>query len=373
MADKLIRKPGIDILRILSMLGIIGLHLINQGGLINNVRNTSSYIVVLMLLVICYVSVDVFGILSGYLLFNKKNNDLKRIKSLVLTTLFYCIIITIIFYSLNLYQVRNVPIGGKQFLNFLYTGQSGKFSLIMEVVISIIPFLAGSYWYLLCYIFLFLMMPYLNEFISSIDKTKFKKMLITLFILLTVMQSLLFNIDYFKINSGYSPFWLIYCYLIGAYIGKYENDLKINKIKAIKYLIIGIMTAFVLNFTLRYTFNLIFSQKINSIRFIDYVSPFTLISSVCLLIIFKDTKINNKRVCNILKYLGITTFSVYIIHSHYLIYNHFIKDILLFSVGYSWWKILGLFMLYMICIYSICTIIDLIRIGLCKLLFKRRD
>lgn len=69
------RLAGLDILRILSMLGIVGLHIINEGGLRCTLPiNSISYFVVMILLTILFTSVNIFALLTGYLNINKENN-----------------------------------------------------------------------------------------------------------------------------------------------------------------------------------------------------------------------------------------------------------------------------------------------------------
>ena len=361
------RKFGLDLLRVLAMFGIIGLHLINQGGLLTNTVNSGkSYVSVLFFLVLFYCSVDIFGVLSGYLLFNKKENNKLRLKSLLCTMFFYCVIITLVFYIFNIENVRSIPINKDCVLRFIYSGQYSQKSLILEILFSLFPFLINRYWYLLCYIFLFLMIPYLNEFIAKIDKDKFKKLLITLFILLTCFQSFLFNIDFFEVNNGYSPFWLIYCYLVGCYIGKYEKDFKIENKKIILYFLGSFILSFVLNGVIRYSSLNVFGYKYNSIQFISYISPFTLISSICLLLLLKDITVKNINLCNIFKFLGVSSFSVYIIHCHYLIYDYILKDCMVPITKYKFYVIIPLLFLYIIIIYFLCAIIEYLRIFFIK-------
>lgn len=52
-----IRNNGVDLLRILAMCGIIGLHVLNNGGILENLSNKSfnlySFIVHMFMLYIC--------------------------------------------------------------------------------------------------------------------------------------------------------------------------------------------------------------------------------------------------------------------------------------------------------------------------------
>ena len=101
------RNDGISLLRIFSMFGIVGLHVINNGGIINNLSIYSyKYYFVLLFLSIIYCSVDVFALMSGFLNINKTVNKHSGIVELLFILLFYCLIIPIIFYSFNLCNIR---------------------------------------------------------------------------------------------------------------------------------------------------------------------------------------------------------------------------------------------------------------------------
>lgn len=344
------RKISLDILRILAMLGIIGLHLIGQGGILENLNMHSirTYII-LLIYAICFLSVDTFAILSGYLSWKKEKVKYKRIVELIIISLFYSIVITIVFYGFNLYNCRAL-------------GRRALFH-------SLFPALIGRYWYITCYIFLFLLIPYLNFFINKISKEKLKKMLILIFILLCIIPNIFFSIDFFKTINGYSPFWLIYCYLLGAYVGKYLEKKKISK-KMILSLIACIVSAFILNSLVRIITMKLYGELQYDLWFLNYVSPFMVISSIIVVMICSkiEISINNKIINKIISYLSLCSFSVYIIHSHYLIYDYYLRGIM---VKYVYENILILIVslfVGIILVYLICFIIDLIRIIIFKLL-----
>ena len=259
------RKISLDILRILAMLGIIGLHLIGQGGILQNLNmNSIRAYIVFIIYTVCYLSVDTFAILSGYLSWNKEKVKYKRIVELIIICIFYSFVITAVFYSLNLYDCRSL--GRRAFLHSLF------------------PVLISRYWYITSYIFLFFLIPYLNFFVNKIPKEKFKKFLTLIFILLCIIPSIFFSKDFFKIVGGYSPFWLIYCYLLGAYVGKYLSDRKISK-KMIFIFCLCIFAAFVLNVLVRIVTLKLYGEIQYDSWFLNYVSPFMVIASIIIVMV----------------------------------------------------------------------------------------
>ena len=157
------------------MFGIIGVHLMNQGGILQNANIYHFlYIGYLLLITIFYTSVNTFAILSGYLSIDKDKNKHYRIVELISIMFFWSFVITIIFLIFN---INNFRLAG-----------------IKNIISSLIPPLAGSYWYLTCYVFVFMVIPYLNTFIKSIKKDKLKKLLLTIFVLSTIIPNIFFHI-----------------------------------------------------------------------------------------------------------------------------------------------------------------------------------
>lgn len=334
------RLLGLDILRIMSMCGIVGLHVINQGGLINNTNiHSVSYYVILIILIICYSSVDIFGILSGYLNVNKENNKNKRIVELLAIVLFYGIVISVIFYGFNIYNIRSYG--------------------TRELIYNIFPVLIGSYWYITSYTFLFFMIPYINKFCKLVGKKDLKKLLLTIFILLTIIPNIFGMVDFFRVLNGYSPFWLIYCYLIGAYIKLYGVDLKTSRI--IKYLCLLFLSQYLINCIIRNVGNITLGDW-----FINYISPLTLMISILLMQLFEKTKAKSNRLTKILVYFSTMSFSVYVIHCHRLIYDYIFKDLFVPLLNYNFIIIFIAIIISIILIYIACCLIDEIR----KLIFR---
>lgn len=341
------RMIGLDILRILSMFGIIGLHLIGQGGILNNI-NLMNYrtFIILFIYVICYLSVDTFGILSGFLSWNKKKINYSRIVELIIVVFFYCTIITLVFYCFNLYGFKSFE--------------------FKELINSIFPALIGRNWYITCYVFVFFMMPYSNFLIVKMEQKKMKNMLIILFVMLSIIPNIFWQTDFFKILDGYSSLWLLYCYMLGGYLGKYGLSEKLYKNKAI-IIIFCIIFAYIFNLLVRIITFKIYGRVLYESWFINYVSPFNVIASMLLIPLFLNIKINNNILNKFIVFLSITSFSVYIIHCHYLIYDYFILNIMKFCIDRNVVIIVLYFILFEVGIYIVCSVVDFLRIKFFKI------
>ncbi len=342
------RKIGLDILRIFSMLGIIGLHLIGQGGLLANLSlNDSRFFIILFVYVICYLSVDIFGILSGFFSWKKNIVNYSRIFELIFITFFYSVIVTVIFYFFNLYGYRTAG--------------------FKEIIVSLFPILINEYWYVTCYVFLFFLIPYLNYLLHKLDKKNVKNLLIILFILLSLLPNVFFQVDFFRVLNGYSPVWLVYCYLLGGYIGKYGLKIK-SLYKCLFYFFICIVCAFLLNIIVRIVTFKVYGQVFHDSWFINYISPFILIGSILSVFIFSKINFNNFKFTKFIPFLSTCSFAVYVIHTNYLVYNFFIKNIMLFSIKHNIVYILISFFAILFIVYFVCSIIEYFRIKIFELL-----
>lgn len=341
------RMIGLDILRILSMLGIIGLHLVGQGGILGNL-NLINYrtFVILFIYVICYLSVDIFGILSGYLSWKKKKINYSRIIELIFIMFFYGVIITLFFYFFNLYNFRTYE--------------------IKEIIFSLFPVVIGRYWYIISYIFVFFMMPYSNVLMDKLEQRNMRNMLIILFIMLCIIPNIFWQTDFFRTMNGYSSLWLLYCYMLGGYIGKYGLSEKLYKNKII-VAFSCIILAYIFNIVVRIVTFKLYGQVMYESWFINYVSPFNVIASLLLIPIFSSIKIKDSIINRIIVFFSVSSFAVYIIHCHYLVYDYYILDIMKFCVERNVIIIILYFTLFCFGIYLVCSVVDFFRIKLFKI------
>lgn len=336
------RKYSIDLLRVISMIGIIMIHVINQGGVLKNIDILSAnYVIINILNTLVMCSVNLFAMISGYLYIKKNKFNYKSIVNLILTVFFYSVIITIIFYGFNLFNVR----------------QEG----IKRLVYSLFPAIAGRYWYITCYVFLFFMIPYMNKFILNFEKDEFRNFIFVTFILFSALS--MFGVfDFFRINSGYSPFWLIYCYFVGAYIKLHPETTETKKLLVI--LISLILMATFLNYVAIIIKVIVLKQSGLTSLFIVYNSPLILCASI---IIFKLFVNYNMERNHILEIASKTSFGVYIIHGNMLIYDFVLKNRFAFLSTQKTIIILIGIIVISVLIYIVCAVIDQIRIYLFKI------
>ena len=250
-------------------------------------------------------SVNIFGILSGFLYANRPREKFRSssIFSLIITAVFYSALTLAVFY-------------------FAFPETFASLTVVDKIG-AIFPALKGHYWYITCYVFLFFIMPYINSAVQGLSKKSFGKLLLVLFILLCIVPT--FGIkDYFRTEYGYSPFWLAYCYLIGAYLRLHPlPDSKwLRKRRMLIAVIVNTAVMLLSKYAIHFLTAKILGEPKGENAFLQYVSPLMVLNSVLIFCIFKDITVKNKRAASVLAAFSKAAFGAYIIHCHFLLNEH---------------------------------------------------
>lgn len=328
------RHLGIELLRMVSMFMILILHILGNGGILENVQSGSlNYYFFWGLEVLCFVAVNCFALITGYFMIEGKWR-IEKFVQLWLEVFFYSVTLSLIAYYI-LGDV--VPIS-------MYTD-------------SLFPLFKKSYWFFSAYAGLFVFMPLLNKAIKSFSK---KEMVYGLAVIVLLgFASIFVQSDPFSLMEGYSMIWLIFMYFIGAFIRLHVAIESLDKNKMIRYYsgINGILMGLILIGTM--TGSLEASKK--NIWFIEYISPFILISSVLLFLLCLKMPIKNKYGVFLIEKLAPYSFAVYLIHTHPIIFYFILKDRFIFLTNEPIGKAVILVLLWAFLIYAICLLIDFIR------------
>lgn len=332
------RNLGIEILRILSMLMVIILHILNHGGILDSLTpNTLNYRVTYLLYSLAFCAVNTYALISGYVGVNSRYK-FANIVNLCLRVLFYSTIITFCFYLGN---------------NDLITNK--------VIIKSFFPVMMKQYWFFTSYFCLFFFIPFINNGINNM-KEKETKVSVIIIIIITTIFTTCFQNDVFKLSNGYSVLWLIIMYILGACLGKFmKKDTK--SFKSICCFFLTILFSWGTKILIEYlAINQIINKSYFENRniFINYTSPTMVLASILLLKTFINFNIPEKLNKLILK-ISSLSFSVYLIHEHPLIRTTFIKNQFINIADKSSIKIIGYVLLISMFIYILCSVIDLIR------------
>lgn len=343
------RNSSFELLRIISMIMIVFHHIAMHGNFMYTPATP-----LLSLLWIKFITlggkigVNIFIFISGYFMAGKvgKLFDLRKTLKLILQICFYSIIFYLIF---NFSTLRTTP------PDFLFGLLKNAF-----------PITNNLWWFSSTYFVFFLVSPFLNIFVRSINRDIHRYLLILLFVMFCIIPTVT--------NSSYQGnylTWFIFLYFVAAYIRLYNP---LEKLTAKHYLLISIIL-YGITFVayLAITF---FNIKTNSLtalteRFYYENNIFILFISLSIFMLFRKINIRNSKPINLVASL---TFGVYLIHD-----NDFFRE-------FMWSKIFRisamqdsyLFILYtfgvVAAIFIACAFVDYLRsILIEKPIFKIYD
>ena len=290
------RQSNIELLRIISMFGVIILHYNNPqigGGLLN--ADGLNYYILLFLETICIAAVNLFVLIRGSFLSQSSWRTL--IKPLELL----CQVIII----KELIYVLKVIIGVENFS-------------IINLGTNLIP----SNWFVVLYIALYLISPMLNV-IAEKYLMNTKKFIIILSILFSIFPTCvdilqdfrneeiygLSTIGMYGSQYGYTIVNFSLMYLIGAYIKLNYDTIKYSKNKSICYIII---------LTVILT---IWAEINNHVNFgfektaLEYCNPLVIMLAIQIFLIFSHLDLGSN---NIINRLSKATFTVFLLHNVFL-------------------------------------------------------
>ena len=339
------RLVNLDLLRVITMIMIITLHYLGKGGALYS-TNEKVLVVAWFIEYLSIVAVNIFVLISGYFLIDSKFKWSKVLK-LSIEVWFYSLIIIII----NLLTFHDVS--------------------KLEIIHSIFPISFKQYWFITMYLLMYIISPFLNILINNITKKQHFSLIMILIITFGIINFITLSFD---VSLGYSIMWFVSLYLIAAFIKKYvkeRNSFKYKLFCFLTYLFTSIILT-IIHFTLsHFAINYPILEGFKE-RLLGYNNIFVIISSISLFLLFRSFNIKNKTLAKIVELLVPTLFGIYLIHDNEILRIRIYNGILN-SEKYTYNGIIyfiAILFVSVISIFIICSLIDMLRILLFKLISK---
>lgn len=302
------RSSSIELLRIISIFIIIVNHYALYSGFNISDKMELSSIIPQWLHIGGKLGVNIFIFISGYFLCESKRFKLTRLVKIVLEVFFYSIFIILFGKIVN---------------------NTNTISIIK--IIFAIP---SSYWrFITLYFMLYILSPYINLFLNSVDL----KGLLTLIFTLTLTWVVVPTFCYFGFDIDYSIAWFIYVYILAAFVKRIEKHIPNNPKK---YILIGLASIVLIALSevlIRYIGVNYLNKLINGVEhFRNYNSLFVIISTVFLFIGFKQIEMKNNKIIN---KIASTSLAVFILHDNRF-YSDYIWKNILKSASFQYSKLL---------------------------------
>jgi len=198
-----VRKSGVEILRLIGIFMVVSIHATGliEGIALNRVGST----VTRMINIFGNLGVSAFILISGY--FGVKR-DWKKMLKLEIKVIFYSVCTTVL-------------------MRLVWPMDHSRSVILPLLERSVMPVVTRKHWYYSCYMCLLLFSPYINLVIEKISQKEFKELLISSFIIFSIVPTFL---RYDIMNDGGKGLVnMIMLYLAGRYVRMYR-DFRINKV-----------------------------------------------------------------------------------------------------------------------------------------------
>lgn len=213
------------------------------------------------------------------------------------------------------------------------------------------------WWFVKAYLLLYFMSPILNAFCENTTKKEFTFVLIAFY----AFSSLNWLIGWVPwIVNGYSTISFIGLYMLARYFKLYFD--KTDRFKKTTLFIV-----YVLSTVLTIVGMILFTYRGMGIgMWYGYDSPFVIISSLCILLLFSRLSVRSR----VINAIAMSSFAVYLFHTSHYVFQDFSEHLSRFYIQHSYTMYLIYSILFGLSIYIISIILDRLRLFFWALLFS---
>ena len=335
------RNVGIDLLRIVSMIMIVTLHVLGHGGILDSVQAGRRSDLLWLIEILCYGAVNCFALISGYVYYGRK------IK--------YSNIINLCFQA-SFYTV--IPFAVKSFTDPVSFTVLGAIKALFPV-----PF--KTFWFFSAYFCLFFFMPFINKLVEALDEKQTKVYIASGVLVLSFIPTL-FHSDTATTSFGYSFVWLAFLYSIGAVIKKTGWSFKSRK-TALLIFSACILFTWGSRILIRIAPSTEIKSFIGENYLVNYTSPLILLASAALFSVFAGIRPRRLWIAAA-RIFAPVSFGVYLFHDSPIVREWLITDRFAFIANYRIVLMIPLIVLSVAAVWLAGSAVDWVRILLFRLL-----
>lgn len=291
------RNSSIEVMKIIAMILIVISHSVPIYGDQNSIANmhlgaptTNMTNLVLVLFRYCgHIGNTMFVVCSSYFLLDSTRSKKEKIMHIVLDTLVISLI------HLSIAKILNFNISKDEFDRQIH------------------PMAYGTYWFVSCYLILYIIHPYLNKIINSISKQNLFRINIVLLFFYGIVQYYITDAYYYSGVIGFITIYLCTAF-VKKYMKAFSKNVRLNMIIAISALVSHILSILFIN-----VYGLATKLNDNDALFFwnSELNILTLIWGICIFNVFNSKKFYNK----IINTISSLTLVFYMIHENSLFSN----------------------------------------------------
>lgn len=290
------REANFELLRIVAMCMIIGLHYLDKGGVLGSFteKNGINGLLPWFFEALFFPAVNVYVLITGYFLAEKEIR-LKRTAVLWFQVLFYSLLLGVIAYAVGIADWSELNI---------YRGAYYLFPVVTE-----------HYWFITSYILLYILLPFCNPALQKMEQKQMRSCLLFLLCLLSVSKSVLplsLAID----KNGYDVLWFLCLYITGAYCKRFGFPFPAGKARGLLLYALSSGAIFASAVILRAIYGKTGHLKDIITYAYSYNHILCYLAAVGLFACFSAVRISSERAERIILGLAGTTLGVYLLHEH---------------------------------------------------------
>lgn len=300
------RHCGIDLLRLIAITGVVVLHTLLRSGLLSS-DVPSQYAVAWLLEIMCFFSVDCFGMISGYVNYSEEDKPLKVGNYVELW-------LQVVFYGI-------VSVG-------LFACFSGIDIKAKDVSKALMPLITGEYWFFSAYTGMFFLSRLINAAVRRCDNKTLAGYLFAGLFLFSFLESVAIKVtpgySVFYLGRGFSCAWLSLMYFTGAVVRKTKCNARFGKKFLLLAMLLAVLSSWVwlLKIGPALSSSLPFGRDYH-LLFVEYVSPTIVLVAAGMLMLFANTDFSKTKILNpVVSWAAPSAFSVYLLNSQPLIAAH---------------------------------------------------
>ncbi len=284
------RNWGVDLLRVVSTVMIVAVHILTQGGVLENAAGAAWY-ASWLLRSLLIVDVNCFALITGYVSASSRFK-LSRIIMMWLQVWGISVAVSVVFRLLGLcaFAPEN----------------------------TLLPVLFSRWWYVTAYFAICPFIPFIGVLFDNIGKKQAKLLVFSVFLVFTIAPVLVAN-DVFKLHAGYSALWLALLAVVGAYIKKYP-PFPGGKWRFLALWLGCSLVTFASKALLQNHPVTLGITWYGGDWLMSFTTPFTLAGAAALLVFFSRLELSG-AMTRFTKFFAPASFGVYLLHVHPCVWN----------------------------------------------------
>lgn len=292
------RQANIELLRVLAMLGVIGMHFLGVGGVMT--ASTGVWFVVTSTIYsFAIAATSCYVLIGGYFLCTSSFR----------TGRIFRLLLEFFTYTFGIYLLFGLVV--------LLKNGDNLFSWHEFYTFYLFPIAHEENWFVTCYLLMMLFAPFYNVLLQHLDRKQHLLLIgLTVFLFSAVPSVLWHASAQFLQSGGYSFVWFSVLYFTAAYFRLYGTPEKWKPwLLALVYVAASAVTALLVN--REYLFpGVLTNEKNGYYFFFNYNFLTVFAASVAMFLLFHHIDIRSARTGRTINKIASWSFAVFLIHTH---------------------------------------------------------